>query len=148
MARAYDDDLRRKIFEAHGKGLGSFRKLALVFGVSLGYVEKIFRQLRATGQQERVRYRPGRKSRLTPEISAKLVALVEASPDLTIAELQERLTAETGVKASWSLVRRWVIQLGLRLKKSRSMPLSATQKPTRRGGKSSWNASGRSLPKS
>jgi transposase len=44
MARAYEDDLRRKIFEAHAKGHGSFRMLAAVFGVSLGYVEKIFRE--------------------------------------------------------------------------------------------------------
>ena len=28
MARAYEDDLRRKIFEAHARGHGSFRKLA------------------------------------------------------------------------------------------------------------------------
>jgi hypothetical protein len=48
MARAYEDDLRRKIFEAHGKGHGSFRTLAAVFGVSLGYVEKIFRQRQAS----------------------------------------------------------------------------------------------------
>src|ERR1035441_957559 len=67
MARAYEDDLRRKIFEAHAKGHGSFRKLASVFGVSLGYVEKIFRQRQASGQPERVRYRPGPKSRLRPE---------------------------------------------------------------------------------
>jgi len=55
MARAYEDDLRRKIFEAHGKGFGSFGTLAAVFGVSLGYVEKIFRQRKATGHPERVR---------------------------------------------------------------------------------------------
>jgi transposase len=44
MARAYEDDLRRKIFQAHAKGHVSFRTLAAVFGVSLAYVEKIFRQ--------------------------------------------------------------------------------------------------------
>ena len=94
MARAYEDDLRRKIFEAHAKGHGSFRKLAAVFGVSLGYVEKIFRQRQASGQPERVRYRPGPKSRLTSELSARITALVEAHPDLTVAELRERLALE------------------------------------------------------
>jgi len=137
MARAYEDDLRRKIFEAHAKGHGSFRKLAAVFGVSLGYVEKIFRQRQASGQPERVRYRPGPKSRLTAEVSARIAALVEAHPDLTVAELQERLALESGVKMSWSMVRLWVGQLGLRLKKSRSMPLSGTRKQTANGVQSS-----------
>lgn len=130
MARAYEDDLRRKIFAAHAKGHGSFRKLAAVFGVSVGYVEKIFRQRQASGQLERVRYRPGPKSRLTAEISSRIARLVETHPDLTIAELRERLAIDSGVTMSWSMVRRWVLQLGLRLKKSRSTPSSGTPKPT------------------
>ena len=130
MARAYEDDLRRKIFEAHAKGHGSFRKLAAVFGVSLGYVEKIFRQRQASGQPERVRYRPGPKSRLTAEVSARIATLVEAHPDLTVAEVRERLALESGVKMSWSMVRLWLGQLGLRLKKSRSTPSSGTRRQT------------------
>jgi transposase len=137
MARAYEDDLRRKIFEAHAKGHGSFRKLAAVFGVSLGYVEKIFRQRAQTGMMERVRHRPGPKSRVSAAVAARMVALVEAEADLTVAELQERIAAETGVRMSWSLVRLWVGRLGLRLKKSHSMPSSATRKRTFNGAKSS-----------
>ena len=129
MARAYEDDLRRKIFAAHAKGHGSFRKLAAVFGVSVGYVEKIFRQRQASGQLERVRYRPGPKSRLTPEVSARIARLVATHPDLTIAELRERLVLDSGVKVSWSMVRRGVLGLGLRLKKNRSTPSSGTPKP-------------------
>ena len=141
MARAYEDDLRRKIFEAHAKGHGSFQKLAGVFGVSLGYVEKIFRQRQASGQPERVRYRPGPKSRLTPEVSARIARLVEMHPDLTIAELRERLALDSGVKVSWSMVRRWVLQLGLRLKKSRSTPSNGTPKPTANVAKNSSSTS-------
>jgi transposase len=148
MARAYEDDLRRKIFEAHAKGFGSFRTLAAVFGVSLGYVEKIFRQRRESGREERVRYRPGPKGRLTPEVSAKLVALVQARPDLTIVELRERLAVDGGVEASWSMVRRWLLQLGLRLKKSRSTPSSGTRRPTVSGARNSSSASARSLRRS
>ena len=144
MARAYGDDLRRKIFEAHAKGHGSFRKLATIFGVSLGYVEKIFRQRQASGQAERVRYRPGPKSRLTPEVSARIHALIAADADLTVAELRERLALDSGVKMSWSMVRLWVGQLGLRLKKSRSMPSSGTPKQTANAVKSFSNESGRS----
>jgi transposase len=137
MARAYEDDLRRKIFEAHAKGHGSFRTLAEVFGVSLGYVEKIFRQRRVSGQPERVRYRPGPKSRLTADVSTRIAALVKAHPDITIAELRERLARENGVAMSWSMIRLWVGQLGLRLKKSRSTPSSGTPKPIASGVRSS-----------
>ncbi len=70
-------------------------------------------------------------------VAARMVALVEAEADLTVAELQERIAAETGVRMSWSLVRLWVGRLGLRLKKSHSMPSSATRKRTFNGAKSS-----------
>lgn len=136
--------MRRKIFEAHAKGHGSFQKLAGVFGVSLGYVEKIFRQRQASGQPERVRYRPGPKSSLRPEISSRIARLVETHPDLTIAELRERLIVDSGVKMSWSMVRRWVLRLGMRLKKSRSTPASETRKQTASVARSSSIVSGQS----
>jgi transposase len=148
MARAYEDDLRRKIFEAHTKGHGSFRKLAAVFCVSVGYVEKIFRQRQSSGQPERVRYRPGPKSLLTPEVSARIATLVEAHPDLTVAELRERLALESGVKMSWSMVRLWVGRLGLRLKKNRSTPSSGIRKPTASVAKSSSSVSASSRRRS
>ena len=47
---------------------GSFRTLAAVFGVSLGYVEKIFRQRKQNGKGERVRHRPGPKSRVSQAV--------------------------------------------------------------------------------
>lgn len=128
MARAYEDDLCRKTFEGHAKGYGSFRKLAAVFGVSLGYVEKIFRQRRQSGQTERVRYRPGPKSRVSAAVADRMVELVEGNSDLTVAELRERLVTDTGVEMSWSLVRLWVVRLGLRLKKRHSTSKSGTRK--------------------
>jgi len=143
MARAYDDDLRRKIFEAHAKGHGSFRTLAAVFGVSLGYVEKIFRQRKQTGLVERVRHRPGRKPRVGDEAQKRVVQWVEATPDLTLAEIQSKLLNEAQVQLSrgrvWYLLRK----LGLRLKKSRSTPRSGTPKPTKSGARSSLKKSAR-----
>jgi len=54
MARAYSDDLRRRILEAYGQGEGSEAGLAQRFRVSVSYVKKIRRQLRHTGKMERV----------------------------------------------------------------------------------------------
>lgn len=144
MARAYEDDLRRKIFLAHANGRGSFRTLAAVFGVSLGYVEKIFRQRAQSGQMERVRHRPGPKSRVNDEVKLRMQELIAAQADLTVEELREQIAADTGVGMSWSLVRQWIGRLGLRLKKSRSTPANGTRKRTGGGARSSLKRSARS----
>ncbi len=41
MARAYSDDLRRKLLEAHAAGKGTLAELAERFGVSLAWAWKI-----------------------------------------------------------------------------------------------------------
>ena len=89
-----------------------------------------------TGQAERVPHRPGRKLRAGEDAQQQVRAWFRSQPDLTLAEVQARLLGEAGVQLSipqvWYLVRR----LGLRLKKSRSTPPSATAKPTADGAKS------------
>jgi transposase len=143
MARAYDDDLRRKFLAAHDRGEAGQRTLAARFGVSYGWAQKVLRQRRLTGQAERVRHRPGPQSRMTDEVAAYMRAQVASQADLTLAELQQRLMAERAVRFSigrlWKLLR----LLDLRLKKSRSTPPSATRKPTAAGAKSSSTKSAR-----
>jgi transposase len=145
MARAFDDDLRRKFLASYDRGTDGLRKVALYFGVSHGWARKVVGQRRKTGQAERVRHRPGPASRMTPEIVAYVQAQVASQPDLTLAELQRLLLSERQVRASigrlWSLLR----TLDLRLKKSRSTPPSATPKPTGNAVPSISNASPRSL---
>lgn len=144
MARCYSDDLRRKLLTAHDRGEGSLTELAARFSVSVGWARKISAQRRRTGQAERVPHRPGRKPRAGEEAQQQVRAWFRAQPDLTLAEVQARLLAEADVRLSipqvWYLVRR----LGLRLKKSRSTPPSATAKPTSGGVKSILRRSVRS----
>jgi integrase len=85
------------------------------------------------------------------EREPRLMALAEwglREPDLTVAELRERLAHDIGVKMSWSMVRLWLGQLGLRLKKSRSTPSSGTRKQTASVAKSSLSTSGQSRRRS
>lgn len=145
MGRAYSDDLRVRILEADARGEGSCRVLALRFGVSWEYVRKLRRQQAETGQKERVaQSRHGVKSRVTPEVKAHMLSLFKSQADLTLAELRERIRVDKGVLMSWGLVHLWVVRLGLRLKKSRSMLPSATPKPTGSDALSSISASSRS----
>lgn len=144
MARAYEDDLRRKLLEARSRGDAGLKKLALRFGVSHSWAQKVVRQSKLTGQAERVRHRPGPRSRMSDEVAAYMRQQVAQRADLTLSELQQRLMSEKGVRFSigrlWQLLR----QLGLRLKKSRSTPPNATRKSTRDGVPSSSQRSGRS----
>ena len=131
MGRAYSDDLRVKILEASERGEGSCRVLASRFGVSWEYVRKVRQQLIRNGHRRRlIQSRFGVRSRVTDQVRAHMLALVEAQTDITIAELRDKIYADKGVAISWTLTQNWVKRLGLRLKKSRSTPSSATLKPT------------------
>ena len=122
--------------------------MAQRFRVSLGYVEKIRGQQLQSGKMERIPHQPGRKAKLNETIRGQLGSWLKQQPDLTLAELQEKLGREKQLRVSVPSL--WVVlrKMGLRLKKSRSTRGSETQKPTSRSGKRFWNKSARSRSKS
>jgi len=135
MARAYSNDLRRKLLEAHEQGLGTLEELAEEFGVSLGFAKKISAALRRTGQMERIEQRHGRIGQVTGMAQERLRERLCQQPDLTLAELQRWLREQ--VQVSISRQRVWVIlgQMKLRLKKNRSMLRSRTRRRTSNAAK-------------
>jgi len=142
MARAYSDDLRKKVLGAYASGKGTFRQLAERFDVSYGWVAKIHAAELATGQRGRVPQRR-RPSSIDGE---QVRQLVLAKPDIVLRELRERMLA-SGQPVSSTQLWRVLKKLGLRLKKSRSTPPSATQKKTSSAAKPSSQASVRSRRK-
>ena len=148
MARAYSDDLRRRILQAYEQKEGSEPDLARRFRVSLGYVKKIRQQRRRTGKMERIPHQPGRKPKFTEPIREQLRSWLQQQPDLTLVELQEHLLRQAhlpvSVPALWVVLRK----IGLRLKKSHSTRKSGTRKPTGSGAKRSESKSARSRQKS
>jgi transposase len=142
MARAYSDDLRRKVLSAYAAGKGTMRQLAERFDVSYGWVLKIAAAQRQSGSYKRIPQR-----RAPSRIDAALIRrLVEAQPDIVLVELQQR-AAEQGVRASTVHLWRILAKLGLRLKKSHSTPPSATLKTIAGSGKSTSRPLARSRPK-
>jgi transposase len=142
MARAYSDDLRRKLLEAHGLGKGTLPELAERFGVSVPWAWKISAAHKRSGSVERVpQSRHGRVSRVD---RAQVKRLLKSKPDLVLRELREELERTTGVAVSHTQMWRVVRELDLRLKKSRSTPASETPKKIIGGVKSSSTVSGRS----
>lgn len=118
MARAYDNDLRRKYLEAYDRGEGSLGDLALRFGVSRGWGWKVSAARRRTAQTERVVGRRGRPGRITPGLLIRLRSWVEAQPDSTLAELQEKLLAEP---VRLSMGRLWQVLRSLDPRRKKSL---------------------------
>ena len=96
MAKAYSDDLRRKILEAYDRKAGSLRELAERFGVSYAWARQISWQRRRTGQRERVEQRHGAPSRATAPVAARWRRLLRQPPDRTLRELQQGLWEAAG----------------------------------------------------
>lgn len=134
MAQAYSNDLRRKLLTAHQRGEGSLAQLAERFDVSLGWAKKISAAKRATGSMDRPAGRPrGRTSKLTPAVRQDLRSWIEEQPDLTLAEMQQRLAQRrirVGLTRLWTVVR----ALGLWLEKSHSTRPSKIPPKGRCGG--------------
>ena len=115
MAKAYSNDLRRKLLEAHDRGEGSLQERARRLPVSVPWAWKIASQRRRTGQMERLEQRHGSPSRATAEVEARLRSLLREQPDRTLLELQQGLGEAEGVHFSiqhlWRLLRRMRLPL-------------------------------------
>src|ERR1035438_3382272 len=74
MPRAYENDLRRKFLAAYAGGKGTQHELAQLFGVSVGWVEKVCRQHRQSGQVDRIEQRHGLLNDASDAIAPQVVA--------------------------------------------------------------------------
>src|SRR2546423_12511686 len=117
--KPYSPDLRRRIVEALETGEDTQSQIAERFQVSLSFVEKLWHRWRSSGKYDAKPHAGGRKRSLSAE-QARIRAEIAAQPDLTLAELCQRVAGEGGAKASTSMMCREVKRLKLPRKKSRS----------------------------
>jgi len=137
MPRPYSNDLRRKFLAAYSSGQGSQAELARVFGVSLGWAEKVCRQQRQSGQADRVEQRHGPPSRLDEAAKKCLLEALKQRPDLTLTELQTILAEQQGVRLCIAQLWNRLKRMPVRLKKSHSTLKSATRTRTASAASSS-----------
>ena len=109
-------DLRLRIMCAVEQG-SSIRGAARRFAVSPSAAIKLIQRVRATGSPAPARYGGHRRPLLAP-YKADLERLVEAIPDITLAELQAELQRRFGIVAGLSTIHNTLRRLGLRHKKS------------------------------
>src|SRR5205823_3583429 len=89
--KPYSLDLRHRIFDAVQRGEGSLRELADLFQVHLSFLVRLLRRHRDTGSLAPKPHAGGPKPRLDNHAIQRLLRLVRAHPDATLAELRDRL---------------------------------------------------------
>jgi transposase len=108
--------VRLRIVRAVERG-SSIREAPRRFSVSPSMAIKLRQRLRATGSAAPARY-GGHRRPLLEAYAADIAALLEATPDLTLAELQAEIERRCGILAGLSTIHNTLLRLGLRHKKS------------------------------
>jgi len=111
MARAYSQDLRDRVIDA---GM-SARQAAERFGIGVATAIVWVRRAREGERSARKQGQP-KRSKLDAH-RAFLLGLIEAEPDISIAEMQERLRIEAGLTASVGTIWTFLDRAGLTFKK-------------------------------
>jgi transposase len=131
MARAYSVDLRERVVRAVESG-ASRRATAAKFEVSISFVVKLMQRWYRQGTLQPDRIGGWKPSALAAH-GERVRALVAAAPDLTIAELRQRLAAD-GIAVSRSGLGRFLLAHGLTRKKRPGTPPSRIARMSPRHG--------------
>jgi transposase len=89
--RAYSNDLRERIVAAVERGEHSIRVIARLFAVSLSCVVRLLQLKRRTGAVQPKPHGGVPPRKLDDAAEVRLLELVKAQPDATLAELRDRL---------------------------------------------------------
>ena len=124
MTRSLSGDLRGRVIAAIEDGV-STREAARRFRIGISTAGAWHRRYRETGEtQARKQGQPSRSKLDTHE--AFILALIEDAPDITLAEIGERLAAELGVRAAPSTVWLFLDRRGITFNKRRRTPQSSS----------------------
>lgn len=124
--RPYSIDLRERVVTAVERGECTQSQAAEQFRVGLRTVER-WLNLKRTTQGVAAKPPAGGAVRKLAGVSDHIVAEVKRQPDVTLAELCQRVEQVKGVKANASMMCRELQRLGLPRKKRPSMLPSATR---------------------
>ncbi|MDQ3064508.1 MAG: transposase [Acidobacteriota bacterium] len=117
--KPYSDDLRLRIIETIQENELTQPEIAGQFSVSLPFVEKLWHRFRTTGSYQAKPHAGGVK-RFLKDAEEMLRKLVKLEPDITLADLCERVSEKTGKREVTTATMCVELQrLKLPLKKSR-----------------------------
>ncbi len=123
---AYSQDLRERVVKAIQRGDRSQPEVAADFGVSLSFVEEVWRRHRETGSCAVKVWHHGPRAKLADR-EAALRAAVAAQPDVKLTALCEQVRGADGARVSESAMSRALRRLKITRKKRASTPASGTR---------------------
>jgi putative transposase len=121
--KPYSQDLRERAIAGLEAGKTQ-AEVAAQFSINKSTLEKWWYRWRDTGSCEALPANSGPKRKLQA-VESIIRAEVKKHPDVSLAELCERVVEAKGIRASQSMMCRELQILNLPLKKSRSMTASA-----------------------
>ena len=124
MTRRLSADLRGRVIAAIEDGI-STRKAARRFRIGISTAGTWYRRYRATGEMAARKQGQPSRSKLDAH-EAFILGLIEEAPDITLAEIGERLATERGVQAVPSTVWLFLDRRGITFKKRRRTPPSSS----------------------
>jgi transposase len=117
----YSMDLRTRVLRDSDAGLSS-KDVAAKYAVSCAWVDRVKQRRRETGEITPRKQTKFRRRTLSEEQEHRLVFLITARPDATLAELREHLPTSAALSTLWRVVER----LGLTVKKTRTRRRTAS----------------------
>ncbi len=119
MAKPLSPDLRARIIDAVEVEGMTRRAAAARFGVAPSCAIDLIRAWRATGSLEPRAQGGDRRSARIEAHAAEILALIEATPDITLAEIAQHLAEAHGERFVSSVVWRFFDRRGITFKKNR-----------------------------
>jgi transposase len=142
--KPYFLDLREKLLRAYDEHRSSQQALAVLFGVSRAFVEKLIQRRRRTGQLAPRPHAGGRKPSCDQAALAVVRQGLREHTDATLAELCERRGQRRGLWVRVSTMSRLLTRLGLPHKTRRATPRNGTRRASSRRGPTTGRSSRRS----
>ena len=124
VTRSLSGDLPGRVIAAIEDGV-STRKAARCFRIEISTAGDWYRRYRETGEMEARKQGQPSRSKLDAH-EAFILGLIEEAPDVTLAEIGERLAAERGVRAAPSTVWLFLDRRGITFKKRRRTPQNSS----------------------
>lgn len=115
MTRSLSADLRTRVIAAIEDGV-STREAARRFRIGISTAGNWYRRYRETGEMQARKQGQPSRSKLDAH-EAFILGLIEDAPDITLAEIRERLATKHGVRAAPSTVWLFLDRRGITFKK-------------------------------
>ena len=116
---------RRKIISLYQSGLDT-EDIAKQFSASESGVRRVWQQYREEGRDKPAYTNCGRKPTLSAQQMQQVREIAQEKPDRFVREIAEEIQLRLGIAACRQTVGRWLDELGLTRKKSRSTPPSSS----------------------